>query len=248
MICLLLAAGYATRMHPLTLTAPKPLLEVRGKPILNWLLDDIDAIGAVTKHVVISNHAFFSCFRDWREAQRYSKPIVVLDDGTEDNGRRLGAVREIQFAVDALGLDDDLLIAAGDNLLDFSLAGFVAFWQARRASCVMCYEENDPERLQRTAVITVDADRRATHMEEKPCKPKGNLAVPPFYCYRREDIARLPEALADGCGADAPGSLAVWLSQRTPLYAWPMPGKRIDIGNMQGYLTARAEYTGRNSQ
>lgn len=235
MKCVVLAAGYATRLYPLTENFPKPLLPVGGRPILNWLLDDIDTFPEIDGHVIISNHKFISHFTAWKEEQKLKNPITILDDGSTDNEHRLGAVRDIQFAVETLGLEDDLLVIAGDNVLDFSLAGFVAYMREKGKSCVMCHEENDLKKQQKTAIITRDPDGLITSYEEKPQEPKGNLAVPPFYCYQNEDVKRIAEALEDGCGADAPGSLAAWLSRHTEEYAWIMPGKRYDIGDRKSY-------------
>lgn len=232
---IVLAAGYATRLYPLTENFPKPLLPVGDKPILNWLLEDIDALPEITEHVIISNHKFIKHFEDWKAQQHFQKPITLLDDGSIDNEHRLGAVKDIQFAVEQLHLDDDLLILAGDNVLDFSLSDFVTFAQEKGTSCVMCHEENDLAKQQRTAIITKDANDLITSYEEKPQQPKGNLAVPPFYCYKNEDVKRIEEAIADGCGTDAPGSFAAWLSRQTKVHAWTMAGKRYDIGDRKSY-------------
>lgn len=240
MKAILLAAGYATRLYPLTENFPKPLLEVGGRPILDWLIDDLKDV--VEGFVVVTNHRFAGHFRSWTEA--HAQPIAVVDDGTETNETRLGAVKDIQYAVEALEIEGDVVVLAGDNVLDFSLAPFVRFGRRNGCSCVMCYEENDPARQRRTAIITLDADDTITRYEEKPESPKGNLAVPPFYFYRGRDVRRIPEALADGCGADAPGSFAAWLSARTPMKAWRMPGRRYDIGNLESYEAIRATYRG----
>jgi len=240
MKCIILAAGYATRLYPLTLTRPKPLLPVAGKSILDWLVDDVASL--VDEFVVISNHKFADQFRQWSEGK--IQKITVLDDGTESNETRLGAVKDIQFAVEKLGITDDCLVMAGDNVLDFSLCSFVSFAQEKGTSCVMCHEENRLPALQKTAVITMDENNLITSYEEKPKVPKGNYAVPPFYFYRSTDIQRLQEALDAGCGYDAPGSFAAWLSAQTPMHAYVMPGKRYDIGDMKSYEAVQAEYKG----
>lgn len=237
MKCIILAAGYATRLYPLTENFPKPLLPVGGKPILDWLVDDIAAAGLADEFVVVSNHRFAEHFEQWAAGK--ALPIAVVDDGTSTNETRLGAVADIQFAVRQRGISDDLLVIAGDNVLDFSLAGFIRFAQEKGTSCVMCHEENDLARQQRTAIITRDENDRITSYEEKPREPKGNLAVPPFYFYRAEDAARIPQAIEEGCNVDAPGSFAAWLSRRVPLHAWLMPGKRYDIGDMKSYEQAQ---------
>lgn len=235
MVCIVLAAGYATRLYPLTENFPKPLLSVNGKPILNWLLDDIDCQPEVTGYVVISNHKFITHFEKWVAEQNYKHPITLIDDGSTDNDHRLGAVKDIQFAVEKAGIKEDMLIIAGDNILDFSFGEFIRFVSAKGTSCVMCHEENELEKQQKTAIITRDWNDLITSYEEKPKRPKGNLAVPPFYYYCAEDAARIPEAIANGCNTDAPGSFAAWLSCQVPVHAWKMSGKRYDIGDMQSY-------------
>lgn len=233
MKCLILAAGYATRLYPLTENFPKPLLEVGEKTILDWLVDDIAATGRVDGFVVISNHKFAAHFEAWAKTKPFK--VTVVDDGTSTNETRLGAVRDIQFAVERLGLDEDLLVIAGDNVLDFSLDGFMAFAQEKGTSCVMCHEENDLAKQRKTAIICMDGKGLITSYEEKPQEPKGNHAVPPFYCYRAQDVRLIPEALSQGCSADAPGSFAAWLSMQTPVHAWVMPGKRYDVGDLKSY-------------
>ena len=165
MKCLILAAGYATRLYPLTENFPKPLLEVAGKPILDWLIDDMDKTGLIDEYIVISNHKFAHIFEEWAAA---NDKIRVLDDGTTSNDDRLGAVRDIQFAIEQLQLDDDLLVMAGDNLLDFSLEDFVRYFVEKKATCVMSYYVADKARLQKSGVAELDADRRIVAMEEKP--------------------------------------------------------------------------------
>lgn len=235
MVCIVLAAGYATRLYPLTENFPKPLLPVAEKPILNWLLDDLDKQPDISQLVVISNHKFIEYFMDWQKKQNYKKTIAILDDGSTDNEHRLGAVKDIQFVVDELHISDDLLVIAGDNVLDFSLGDFVAFAKEKKTACVMCHVEDNLKKQQKTAIIAKDGNGLITSYEEKPKQPKGNLAVPPFYYYRAKDAERIEEALADGCSADAPGSFAAWLSHNTPMHAWQMSGKRYDIGDMRSY-------------
>lgn len=237
MICLILAAGYATRLYPLTENYPKPLLKVGEKSILDWLVDDLVETTDIDEFVVISNHKFARHFENWKENKEKPRPykITVIDDGTCTNETRLGAVKDIQLAVGTLRLSDDLLVMAGDNVLDFSLSSFVNFAKEKHTSCVMCHEENELRKQQKTAIITVEDSALITSYEEKPKMPKGNLAVPPFYCYRSADVKRIQEALDNGCGYDAPGSFAAWLSKQTPMYAFMMPGKRYDIGDINSY-------------
>ena len=242
MKCIILAAGYATRLYPLTENFPKPLLAVGDKTILDWLLEDIDRSGVVDQYVVISNHKFAKQFRDW--ADLHTLPITVLDDGTESNETRLGAVRDVQFAIEKLGLDDDLLVIAGDNLLDFSLTGFIDYQRAKQTTCIMRYFEPSVEKLHKTGVAVVDEQDRIISMEEKPHEPQSHWCTPPFYIYKASDVGLVKVGIESGCGVDAPGSFIAWLSSVTPVHAYEMPGKRYDIGNLQSYEDVKNSYRG----
>lgn len=239
MKCLILAAGYATRLYPLTENFPKPLLEVGGKPILDWLIDDMDKTGLIDEYIIISNHKFASIFEKWSNG-RYT----ILDDGTSSNETRLGAVKDIQFAIEQLNLDDDLLVMAGDNLLDFSLGGFIRYAQEKQATCVMRYYEADEGRLHKTGVAEIDGEGLILSMEEKPKEPKSHWCVPAFYCYTREDARLIKKGIEAGCGIDAPGSFIAWLCGQTRVFAWEMPGRRYDIGTLASYEQVKQTYRG----
>ena len=236
MKCLILAAGYATRLYPLTENFPKPLLKVGEKAILDWLVDDVAE--EIEEFIVVSNHKFVGHFDAW--AKTKPQKVTVIDDGTSSNETRLGAVRDI--ALGLAGNTEDVLVMAGDNVLDFSLREFVAFFREKDASCVMTHEENDLKKQQKTAIITFDDNKLIDSYEEKPQVPKGNHAVPPFYCYKAADVSRISEALAEGCNADAPGSFAAWLSGHAKVYAFEMPGKRYDIGDLKSYEAVQAVF------
>lgn len=245
MDCVILAAGYATRMYPLTENFPKPLLEVAGKPILSWLLHDLEQGGHISRFIIVTNHRFSGHFEAWKkENNRMKTPLIILDDGSMDNGNRLGAVRDIQFALDALRVEDDLMVLAGDNLLDFSLNRFITYFFAKGGSCIMRHREPSLEKLRRTGVAEVDARERVITLCEKPENPKSEWAVPPFYIYRREDLPLIQQGIEAGCGTDAPGSLMAWICEQTDVFAMEMPGKRYDIGNLQRYEEIRASYKG----
>jgi glucose-1-phosphate thymidylyltransferase len=242
MKCLILAAGYATRLYPLTENFPKPLLKVGEKSILDWLVDDIAASCPVDEFVVVSNHRFAHHFEEWAAGR--SERIFVVDDGTSTNETRLGAVCDIRYAMEKLGIDDDILVVAGDNVLDFSLGSFVSYAREHGASAIMRYYEADEARLHKCGIVEIDADGKVVSMEEKPAEPKSHWCCPPFYYYRKEDASRIGEAIAAGCGTDAPGSLAAWLSEVSAVYAMEMPGKRYDIGNTESYRKVCEQYRG----
>jgi glucose-1-phosphate thymidylyltransferase len=237
-----LAAGYATRLYPLTENFPKPLLKVGEKTILDWLVDDIAAAGLVDEYVVISNHKFAHHFEEWAATRK--EQISVVDDGTETNETRLGAVRDIQFAIDALKLDDDMLVIAGDNVLDFSLTHFIRYADSKQSSAIMRYFEPVEAKLRKCGIVEIDSDDKIISMEEKPSEPKSHWCCPPFYYYTKADAQRIPEAIESGCGIDAPGSFIAWLATQTTVYAMEMPGSRYDIGNLESYNEVSSIYKG----
>ncbi len=242
MKCLILAAGYATRLYPLTENFPKPLLKIGDKTILDWLIEDVHTSNLVDAYIVISNHKFANHFDAWAKA--HTLPVTVADDGTSTNETRLGAVCDIQFAIDKLHLDDDLLVIAGDNVLDFSLTSFLRYAQKKGTSCTMRYYEPDESKLKKCGVSEIDENERLLSLEEKPERPKSHWCTPPFYFYTKADAARIKDAIADGCGTDAPGSLVAWMCRHSVMHSMEMPGSRYDIGNLESYNKVRETYRG----
>jgi glucose-1-phosphate thymidylyltransferase len=242
MKCLILAAGYATRLYPLTENFPKPLLKVGEKTILDWLVDDIDTANVIDEYVVISNHKYAIHFEEWAKTKK--QKITVVDDGTSTNETRLGAVRDIQFAIEQLQLDDDMLVIAGDNVLDFSLTKFIEYSLKKGTSTIMRYFESNEAKLTKCGVVEIDENDKIIGMEEKPEQPKSNWCCPPFYFYTKQDAKLVKKGIEAGCGTDAPGSYIAWLSTVTAVHAMAMPGKRYDIGNLESYEQVQKEYKG----
>ena len=234
-----IAAGYATRLGELTKNFPKPLLQIGNSTILGRMLDDIDTIPEIDEHIIITNGRFANIFEFWAQKQHYTKPIRVVDDGTVTNETRLGAVCDLLFAMDKLGLDDDILVVAADNILFFSFQEFVDFAYSKQTSCIMCHEQPSIEKLQRTGVIVVDDNWRVLNMEEKPQVPKSTWAVPPFYIYLKKDLELVRHSVENGCGKDAPGNLAHYMVEHTTMHAWPMSAGRFDIGSLDTYEEAK---------
>ena len=242
MKCLILAAGYATRLYPLTENFPKPLLKVGEKTILDWLIDDIDESGLVDEYIVISNHKFAHHFDAWAKTKHVF--VTVLDDGTDSNENRLGAVKDIQYAIDEMNLDSDMLVIAGDNVLDFSLTRFVAYAKEKNTSCILRYYEPETKKLLKSGVVTVDENDRVLKMTEKSPTPETNWCCPPFYYYSREDAKLVKKGIESGCGTDAPGSYIAWLCTQSTVHAMEMPGSRYDIGNLESYEQVQKTYRG----
>ena len=235
---IVIAAGYATRLGELTKNFPKPLLKIGDNTILGRMLDDIDKIEEIDEHIIITNHKFASIFEEWSAKQSYKKPITIIDDGTETNETRLGAVCDLLYAMGKLQIDDDMLVVAADNILFFSFQEFVDFAKAKQTSCIMCHEQPSIEKLQRTGVIVVDENMKVLNMEEKPKEPKSHWAVPPFYIYLKKDLEKVRHSVENGCGKDAPGNLAHYMVEQVEMHAWPMSAGRFDIGSLDTYKEA----------
>lgn len=236
---IVIAAGYATRLGELTKNFPKPLLKIGQSTILGRMLDDIDRIAEIDEHIIVTNHKFAHIFDQWAKEQHYTKPITIIDDGTETNETRLGAVCDLLLAMEKCNVNDDMLVVAADNILYFSFQEFVDFAHEKQTSCIMCHEQPSIEKLQRTGVIVVDDQMRVLNMEEKPQVPKSHWAVPPFYIYKKNDLDLVRHSVENGCGKDAPGNLAHYMADHTTLHAWPMSAGRFDIGSLDTYKEAQ---------
>lgn len=245
MKCLILAAGYATRLYPLTENFPKPLLEVGEKTIIDWLISDLDREGFISEYIVVSNHKFYGFFRDWSLKACYQGKVTILDDGTTDNENRLGAVKDMAYAIKNESIQENLLVIAGDNLTDFSLGKFVAYFIKKNATCIMRHYEDDVERLRKTGVALIDENDKVLEMQEKPREPKSNWAVPPFYIYHENDLQKIVQAVDAGkCNVDAPGDFIAWLCGESDVYAYEMPGRRYDIGSLESYEMVKSVWQG----
>ncbi|MBQ9667013.1 MAG: nucleotidyltransferase family protein [Bacteroidaceae bacterium] len=250
---IVIAAGYATRLGELTRNFPKPLLRIGESTILGRMLDDIDGIPEIDEHIIITNHKFAPMFEEWMKTPtgspclegkltgvsgRWKKPVTIVDDGTETNETRLGAVCDLLFAMERLHIDDDLLVVAADNLLFFSFREFVDFAKEKGTSCIMCHEQPELAKLQRTGVVELDGNMKVLGMEEKPQVPKSHWAVPPFYIYLKRDLDMVRHSVENGCGKDAPGNLAHYMVEHTEMHAWKMSAGRFDIGSLDTYEEA----------
>ncbi len=241
---IVVAAGYATRLGELTKNFPKPLLKIGSNTILGRMLDDIDNIDDVDEHIIITNHKFAPIFQKWQAegGSRWSKPVTIVDDGTETNETRLGAVCDLLLAMEKLNIDDDIMVVAADNLLFFSFREFVDYAKEKGTSCIMCHEQPSIEKLQRTGVVELDSNNKVLGMEEKPQVPKSHWAVPPFYIYKKKDLDLVRHSVENGCGKDAPGNLAHYMVEHTTMHAWPMSAGRFDIGSLDTYYEAVEKY------
>ena len=246
MKALILAAGYATRLYPLTLERPKHLLEVGGRPLLERLLEQLPLDELETVYVV-TNAKFAPRFREWAAEQSGTAAIEVIDDGTTSDEDKLGAIGDLDLVINTKEIHDDLLVAAGDSLFTERLDGFVRFAQEREAAAVAVYDVGELEAIKRLSSIGVDGDSRVISCEEKPERPTSTLAGIALYYYPRAVLPLVGQYLEQGNNPDQPGRFVEWLYTRTPVYAWPAPGEWLDIGTPEALAEAEREFGPRAS-
>ncbi len=249
MKALIIAAGYATRLYPLTKNFPKPLLEVGDKTILDHLVDQIRTVPEIEHVLLITNHRFVDHFRRWTAhkattARRSGRAhtglrVDIIDDGTTSNDDRLGAVGDIQYAIAHHDIADDLLVCAADNILQFPLERFVRAYRANPVSHIFVRAIEDVEDRKQHGIVTLNADNRVLEFEEKPENPKSKWAVPAFYIYPAAILPRISEYLNAGGTSDAPGHFVEWLCKVEPVYAYKIEGTVLDIGNHELLAEAR---------
>ena len=238
MRAVILAAGYATRMYPLTEHQPKPLLPVGRRVVLDWTMEELQRLPGLTDIALVSNAKFAAQFDAWiaKRKQSWPVPVRLLNDGSTTDERRLGAIRDLLLTIEQAGATEPLLVTAGDHITDWDLRALCAFGELRApAASVAAYRLPDIREASRFGVIEVDRDARIVHCEEKPQQPRSDLAMICLYYLPPDVFPRLQEYLATGQNADVPGHFIVWLSRQEPVYGWPTGGKYFDIGTLETY-------------
>jgi glucose-1-phosphate thymidylyltransferase len=229
MKALVLAAGYATRLYPLTLDRPKALLDVGGRPMLDYIHERLVPMG-IDGTIVVTNAKFAPHFEDWAE---HREAVTVVNDGTTSNDDRLGAIGDIGYVLDTLGIDEELVVVAGDNLFSDDISGLTAYGHEVDAPVVAVHDVGDLSRMGEYNQIEVDPERRITFFEEKPAEPRTTLSAVALYYYPRSTLPLIRQYLANDENPDQPGRLVQWLYPRTPVYAWQLPGEWYDIGSAE---------------
>ncbi|MGI8479811.1 MAG: nucleotidyltransferase family protein [Gaiellaceae bacterium] len=229
MKALVLAAGYATRLYPLTRDRPKALLEVGGRPMLDHVLDRVRAMG-VDETIVVTNAKFTPHFEEWASGM---EGITIVNDGTTSNEDRLGAIGDTAFVLDRTGLDDDLVVVAGDNLFGEDISGFAAYGQEMDAPVLAVHDVGDLGRMHEYNQIEVDEEGRIVFFEEKPENARTTLAGVALYFYPRRTLPLIRQYLAEGNNPDQPGRLIEWMYPRTSVYTWRLPGAWYDLGSAE---------------
>ncbi|MEE8523574.1 MAG: nucleotidyltransferase family protein [Thermoanaerobaculia bacterium] len=241
-IAVLLCAGYGTRMGPLTADVPKPLLPVAGKPVLDYLVEQLIGLPGLDAVHVVSNAHYIRPFRDWADGwQRRLPPglsLEVHDDGTRNAAERLGAIGDLAFVLERVGTVDGALVASGDNILRFSLE---PLWRAAidgDASRVLALHEPDAAKLRRTGVLELDEDHRVLRLHEKPDAPPSHWACPAVYWLSAAALARVGPYLDAGQPRDETGRFIAWLAEREAVFAVPTAGERLHVGSPEAYRRA----------
>ncbi len=233
---LILAAGYATRLYPLTLTQPKPLLPVAGKPMIEHVIDNIAPIGGIDRVYVVTNAKFAGHFQKWADTYRATKAkldFTIVNDGSTDDSNKLGAIGDLHLVLQKENVNDDLIVVAGDNLFSETLEVFGKFCREKNAPVVGLYDVGSLDEVKKYNSITVDDEGRITFFEEKPKNPSSTLSAIALYFYPKHSLALIRQYLADGNNPDQPGRLVQWMYPRTSFYTWTVPGLWYDIGSKE---------------
>lgn len=242
---LILAAGYATRLYPLTLNTPKPLLKVGGRPIIERIFAKAAAADGVKKCYIVTNRKFFGSFRDWAAAFRFSAPVEAVDDGTTTNENRLGAIRDIEFVIKKYDIEDDLLVIGGDNLFEFSLGAFVDFARDKYPyASLALFDIGDIEKAKIYGVAKIDSTARVIDFKEKPAQPDSTLIATCVYYFPKERLGLVSDYIASGQKQDAPGNYIKWLSETDRVYGFVFKENWYDIGDLESYEEADRKYSG----
>ncbi|MCL5099042.1 MAG: nucleotidyltransferase family protein [Candidatus Omnitrophica bacterium] len=233
---IILAAGYATRLYPLTLNQPKPLLPVAGKPMIEYVLDNLAPVTGIDSIYVVTNAKFTPHFEQW--AGNYDRihrgpRLVVVNDGTTDDSNKLGAIGDLRMVLERKSVDDDLMVVAGDNLFSNDFAGFDRFCRARQAPVLAIYDVGDLEQIKKYNALSLDGEGRITFFEEKPQSPSSTLTGIALYYYPRTTLPLIHQYIAEANNPDQPGRLIQWLYRRVPVYTWQVAGLWFDIGSKE---------------
>jgi glucose-1-phosphate thymidylyltransferase len=240
---LILAAGYATRLYPLTLAQPKPLLPVAGQPMIEYVLDNLAPIGGIDRVYVVTNAKFAGHFQQWSQAYRASKSklnFTIVNDGSTDDRNKLGAIGDMNLVITREKIADHLIVVAGDNLFSQSLEDFGRHCRKLNAPVLAVYDVGSLEEIKKYNSITLDAAGRITFFEEKPAQPASTLTGIALYYYPKAVLPLIQQYVAEGNNPDQPGRLVQWLYPRTPFYTWRVPGIWFDIGSTENLAQANA--------
>ncbi|MEK6899524.1 MAG: nucleotidyltransferase family protein [Nanoarchaeota archaeon] len=238
---LVLAAGYATRLYPLTENQPKPLLSVGNDSILGHILSKLQDIASLKEVIIVTNKKFYPIFMDWVKNTKIPLKVKILNDGTSSNEDRLGAIGDIHFTIQQENINEDLLVIAGDNLFGFSIAEFVKFFDKKKSSIVAFHDLKNPEKVKGKYGVGILKGSKVIEFEEKPLNPKSALASTACYLFKKEDLKLIEDAVKNE-KADAPGNLIKYLTKHSEVYGFVFDQHWFDIGTFESLEEAKRTY------
>lgn len=233
---IILAAGYATRLYPLTLNQPKPLLPVAGKPMMEWVVDNVSTIDIIDHAYIVTNARFVTHFEEW--AANYKRPnlkfgFTIVNDGSTDDSNKLGAIGDMHLVITKHEINDDIMVIGGDNLFSNDLHDFGDYCSNKKAPVTGVYDVGDLQAIKKYNAIDIDEDGRILFFEEKPANPKSTLTGIALYYYPQPTLSLIHQYIAEGNNPDQPGRLVQWLYPRTQFYTWRVPGLWFDVGSIE---------------
>ncbi len=241
MKAIILAAGYATRLFPLTKDFPKPLIPIAGKPMIDYIIKNIEEIG-INEIFVVTNNKFANAFEEWVQKKQRNSKIEIINDETMSNDDRLGAIGDIQFVIKKKKIEEDLLIIGGDNMIKFSLKEAYELFKQKRKSVVIGYDVKDKEKAKSYAVLEIDDNKKVLEFVEKPQNPKSTFCGICVYFYPKEVLKLIDQYLEEGNIPDAPGNLPAWLITKDEVYAKTHDEKWYDVGGFESLKEAKEDY------
>ena len=233
---IILAAGYATRLYPLTLNQPKPLLPVAGKPMLEHVVDHVAGIKGIDQAYIVTNAKFVSHFENWARAYKHPKlnfGFKIINDGSTDDSNKLGAIGDMHLVLRKEEIDDDIIVIGGDNLFSNDLDDFGDYCKQKNAPVTGVYDVGDLEAIKKYNAIEIDEDNRITYFEEKPKNPRSTLTGIALYFYPRSTLSLIHQYISEGNNPDQPGRLVQWMYSRVPFFVWKVPGLWYDVGSIE---------------
>jgi glucose-1-phosphate thymidylyltransferase len=248
---IVLAAGYATRLYPLTLNQPKPLLPVAGKPMMEHVLDNLMPVDEIDQIFIVTNAKFVEHFQRWANDYKTGhkvRPIEIINDQSTDDSNKLGAIGDVNLVLNRAHIDDDIMVVGGDNLFSQSLEDFGDYCRRRQAPVTGVYDVGNLEEIKKYNSIEIDDEDRITFFEEKPAHPKSTLTGIALYYYPQSVLPLIHQYIAEGNNPDQPGRLVQWMYQRTPFYVWRVPGIWFDVGSKETLAEADRVFSQPNIQ
>lgn len=242
MKAIILAAGYATRLYPLTLNKPKALLKIGNQTVLDYIIDEVESIASINEVIIVSNHKFMKQFTSWKRKRNSTKNIKIIDDGTSSNENKLGAIGDIRLVIESENIDEDILVIAGDNLFTFKLIDFYNFYIKHNRDCILVQENKNMDELKRMGIVILNQEDKVMNFEEKSCNPISNIAVYATYIYLKNTLPLISQYLKENNNPDAPGYFPAWLYDKKDIYAYRFNGNCYDIGTYESYKKIQKKF------